>query len=392
MPRLNPRSQRAPQPAELPVLADLLSWPPRAEDGALAGWSPSRAAALIALARAHGVEAWLAGRAPLATPAWAELAAQRPRFLAAQARTLAAVRDFGRLLDGSGSGIGWLVLKGPALAHSVYPRPDLRHYVDLDLLVAPADFAAVLGLLDGAGYQPVDRNWPLLERYRPGELRLSSPRGVLLDLHWSIFNDPVRRANFAAPTDGLLAGRRLLEPAGFPALSATDQLVHVALHAALSGANRLGWLLDVHLATGPDTDWPAVLAAADQIGAGPSLALVFGRAAGLLGTTVPAEVLARLAGGRGWLAVSRAVDALSPIQPEPTRPSLARSVARSARATGAASVRELGRHAWQWLRSGAGRNYVRPDWLLPDSPSSALRDVPDPAARARYLQAVQRFR
>ncbi|MDQ2839114.1 MAG: nucleotidyltransferase family protein, partial [Actinomycetota bacterium] len=240
--------------------------------GSLAGTSAARAGELIGLAREHGVEAWLAGRAPLAEPAWSELAAQRPKFLAAQARTVAAARDFGAVLDESD--LPWLVLKGPALAHSVYPRPDLRHYVDLDLLVSPVDFAAVLERLDEAGYQLVDRNWPLLERYCPGELRLRSPRGVLLDLHWSIFNDARRRAAFHGPTHRLLDGRRLLEPVGLPALSATDQLVHVGLHAALSGANRLGWLLDVHLSATPDTDWPAVLATARRLGAGPSLAVV----------------------------------------------------------------------------------------------------------------------
>ncbi|MGI8665372.1 MAG: nucleotidyltransferase family protein [Jatrophihabitans sp.] len=352
----------------------------------LAAQPASRATALTALAREHGVEAWLAARAPLTEPAWAELAGQRPRFLAAQARSLAAARDFGALADGAG--LPWLVLKGPALAYSVYPRPDLRHYVDLDLLVSPGDFAAVLRLLADAGYQLVDRNWPLLERVVPGELRLRSPRGVLLDLHWSIFNDANRRAAFHAPTAGLLAGRRVLEPVGLPALSASDQLVHLGLHAALSGANRLGWLLDLHLSVGPDTEWPAVLRTARATGAGPSLAVVLARAHRLFGTRVQPDLAAELAGGRGWLAIARGLDRLSPIQSDPNRPALARSVARSLQATAPASARELARHAWLWLRSGAARSYVRPDWLEVDSPASAMRDVPDAPARERYLRAV----
>lgn len=350
----------------------------------LTGRSAEQAGGLTGLAREHGVEAWLAGCAPLTEPAWAELAEQRPRFLAAQARSLAAVRDFGALAEPAG--IDWLVLKGPALAHSVYPRPDLRHYVDLDLLVPPADFGRLLALLEDAGYQLVDRNWPLLARDLPGELRLRSPRGVLLDLHWSIFNDAGRRAAFSAPTARLLAGRRRL-PAGFPALSATDQLVHAGIHAALSGANRLGWLLDVHLAAA-SADWPAVVATAREIGAGPSLAVVLGRTSRLLAGSVPAGVLAELAGGRSWLALAGALDRLSPLQPDPTRPALARSMARSVRATGPASARELVRHAWLWLRSGAGRRYVRPPWLDADNPASAMREVPDPVARASYLAAV----
>ncbi|HET6210271.1 MAG TPA: nucleotidyltransferase family protein, partial [Jatrophihabitans sp.] len=338
-------------PAALADLAAVL----RAGPGSvqlLAGRTVEQAGALTGLAREHGVEAWLAGCAPLAEPAWSELAGQRPRFLAAQARTLAAVREFGALIDPAG--IDWVVLKGPALAHSVYPRPDLRHYVDLDLLVPPAGFERTLAVLEAAGYQLVDRNWPLLARELPGELRLRSARGVLLDLHWSIFNDAGRRAAFNAPTADLLAGRRVLAPAGFPALSATDQLVHAGVHAALSGGNRLGWLLDVHLAAARQTDWPAVVAAARRMGAGPSLALVLGRTSRLLDTALPAGVLAELAGGRSWLAMAAVLDRLSPLQPDPARPALARSVARSVRGTGPASARELGRHAWLWMRSGAG--------------------------------------
>lgn len=369
---------------ELAVLASVLRSGPGLQ-GSLVGRSGEQAGRLIALAREHAVEAWLAGCAPLTEPAWIELAEQRPRFLAAQARSRAAVRDFGGLADPAG--IDWLVLKGPALAHSVYPRPDLRHYVDLDLLVPPADFGRLLELLEDAGYHLVDRNWPLLARELPGELRLRSPRGVLLDLHWSIFNDAARRATFRAPTAALLADRRLL-PAGFPALSATDQLVHAGIHAALSGANRLGWLLDVHLAATGPIDWSSVVAAAQRIGAGPSLAVVLDRTSRLLATSVPAGVLAELAGGRNWLLVAGALDRLSPLQPDPTRPALARSVARSLQPTGSASARELVRHAWLWLRSGAGRRYVRPPWLDSDNPASAMAEVPDQAARVSYLAAV----
>jgi hypothetical protein len=387
------RASRQHASRQLAELTAVLRARPGAAVPVLAGRGPADAARLVQLARQHGVEAWLAGCAPLTEPAWTELAGQRPRFLAAQARNLAAVREFGELADRAG--VRWVVLKGPALAHSVYPRPDLRHYVDLDLLVAPADFRRVLAELEAAGYQLVDRNWPLLAREQPGELRLRSPRGVLLDLHWSIFNDAARRASFDAPTAGLLDRRRLLA-AGFPALSATDQLVHVGLHAALSGANRLGWLLDAHLAagaTGADPavdppDWEAVLATARRIGAGPSLAVVLGRTSRLLSTAVGREVLTELAGGRGWLAVAGGLDRLSPLQDDPARPALARSVARSVRATGPGSARELGRHAWLWVRSGAGRRYVRPAWLDADNPASALLEVPDPAARERYLAGV----
>jgi hypothetical protein len=365
---------------QLVELTRLLTQPIGTATAALSGRGSAEASALTALAREHGVEAWLAGCAPLAEPAWAELAAQRSRFLAGQARTLAVVRDLDPLL----AGIDWLVLKGPALAYTVYPRPQLRSYVDLDLLVPPDRFGQVLQRLESAGYHLADRNWPLLQDYRPGELRVRSPRGILLDVHWSVFNDARRRSAFSLDTAGLLARRRRLEPVGLPALGPVAQVLHVGLHAALSGGNRLGWLLDLHLCAA-GADWPSLIEAARAAGAGPALALMLERARRCLGTEVPPAALTGLAGGAGRLAVLRALDRGPLLAADPQQPSLARSVARSMRHSVGASLVELTRHAGRWVGTGAPRRYVRPGWREADNPRSALADVPDPAARQRLL-------
>src|SRR5262249_5413405 len=133
----------------------------------------------------------------------------------------------------------WLVLKGPALAHSVYPRPDLRQGVDLDVLVPPARFGDVLVALEAAGFTLLDRNWPLVAARVPGELRIRAPQGVLVDLHWAVLDDPALHRPFRLPVPGLLERARWLDRAGCCALSAVDQLVHLGVHGALSGANRL---------------------------------------------------------------------------------------------------------------------------------------------------------
>ena len=62
----------------------------------------------------------------------AALAEQRSRFLAEIARTRSVIVELGTVLGQLG--VVWVVLKGPALAYTVYPRPDLRSFVDLDVL------------------------------------------------------------------------------------------------------------------------------------------------------------------------------------------------------------------------------------------------------------------
>jgi hypothetical protein len=62
----------------------------------------------------------------------------------------------------SSAGIDMLVLKGPALAHSIYPCPELRPFGDLDLLVAPNDIGRAESVLGAAGYR---RTAPSLGAY-----------------------------------------------------------------------------------------------------------------------------------------------------------------------------------------------------------------------------------
>ncbi|MEO6702888.1 MAG: nucleotidyltransferase family protein, partial [Jatrophihabitantaceae bacterium] len=302
-----------------------------------------QAGPVIAAARAHGLEAWLAGASP-DRPAWAELAAQRPRFVAARARSRAELDRFGALADRLA--MPWLAVKGQAVAESLYPRPQLRYGVDIDVLVPPDRFAELTENLTGAGWQLVDLNWPLTARTRPGQLRYLSPTGGLFDVHWNLMNNPRLRAGFPMPTQLMLDRRRQLE-SGLWALSPDDQLVHLAVHAALSGACRLVWLLDLALAARQVADWPALADAAGRAGAGPAVGLVLGRAQHWFDSPVPA----RNARGAGpcWRAITAAADRLSPLTSDPERPALARSLARSTRASTGKSLVEFGRHLAAFL-------------------------------------------
>lgn len=376
-----------PEQAVQQVLVDVVSQPTVAASRAiLEPIAEPSVEPLVHAARAHGLEAWLAACAPLDNPAWQPLAEQRPRFLAERMRTAAVLDDL-RSVFVTLSG-GWSVLKGPALEYSIYPRPDLRHSVDLDVLVQPAHFREALAALEGAGFLLLDRNWPLVAHLVPGQLRIRSPRGILVDLHWSVLNDPHLRQVFLMPTSALLAGSRTLDPPGIPALSPVEQLVHLGIHGSLSGANRLLWLLDAHLAARRVDDWHGVVVAAQQARADGALALVLARAQRIWRTRVPESVLRTLAGGRLALKADRTIDSLGRLGRDPHLPALSRAWARSTRATSGGTLSEFGKHGLAWLAAGRPRDRAESPITDRTDPRSTLFPVDDPDARASYLDAV----
>ena len=348
--------------------------------------SPSEIGAVHAVARAHGVEPWLACSVPSPDGAWAAVAEQRLGFAAAHVRELAALREIDAIL--ADLDCPWLVVKGRALAEDLYPRPDMRHNVDMDVLVPPTRFGDVLNALQDHRWRLLDRNWPLAAAMVPGELRLRSPRGDLLDLHWHLLASPAMRAQFRLPTSHLLGRRRWLA-SGLPVLHEVDQLVHLGAHGALSGADRLVWLLDAGLAARRISDWDAVASATRDASLGCLLALVLARGRHVLGTPAPPKALSRMGASPAWRLACRVVDRVSPLGSQPDRPALARSFARSARRSTTASLLEIASHGLAWLRSGARRTRPASPLADPHDERSPLYVADDAAAMNLYLAVVE---
>jgi hypothetical protein len=242
--------------------------------------------------------------------------------------------------------------------------------------------------LQSRGWRPLDVNARLLRRTQPGQLRLCSPRGSLLDLHWHVLDSPRLRREFALPTTELLDRRRVL-PSGVPVLDPVDQLLHVAVHAALSGANRLLWLADAGLAARQISSWRLAGRTAEAAGASAALVLVLDRARRWLGTpSVPPASGALPTGSGAWRTMCVAVDRLSPLGARPDAPAIGRSFARSTRSTPIRSLIEFVRHGMAYARSGLGRAPMPSPLLDPASPESLLHPVDDADARRQYLAAV----
>lgn len=295
-------------------------------------------------AMAHRVEGWVRRRVEavgMRSPRALDLAVHAA--LARHQRAVADLRRVAPVLDAVG--VEFLVVKGPALVTQFYAGPELRSSVDLDLLVRPAHVAQVLETLEQAGWTLLDANWPLLTHLRVHELRLLSPSGGMIDLHWSLGAE--RAPRNTCPTADVLFARSCeltIESVRVRTLDWADTVVHLAVHAASSGGDRLIWYADLRgaLAAAPSSGAEeALVDRAAEWGAGPALQLMLLRGRRAIGLQ-PSRTLLRGLGDGGlgitWTGLVRATDRLMPVAGAiPGRPSVRRIVARSAKRDAGAS-------------------------------------------------------
>lgn len=204
---------------------------------------------VLEVARAHRVTPALARVAGGIAGAPAELGAilseLRTEQVLRHLTTLGDLRLLGAALDDAG--IAWVVVKGPVAAATLWPAPDMRDYLDLDVIVDPARFGDALDVLAALGARQVDVSWRLIRRQMRAELSLVLPHGTWLDLHWHPVNGARLRGALRWDVGGLLARRRRVAVGSLsvPAPDAADTALHMAYHAVHSGGHRLLWLADV---------------------------------------------------------------------------------------------------------------------------------------------------
>ncbi|WP_420209359.1 nucleotidyltransferase family protein [Candidatus Electronema sp. JC] len=149
------------------------------------------------------------------------------------------------------AGIEPLLLKGTALAYSLYPEPWLRPRCDTDLLVAEAEREKAAALLQGMGYETLlEENMDYVSAQKsysktgPG-IRFS------YDLHWQISNTN-RQFSRSFADEHLFAAAVSVPSLGEHArtLSKIDSLLYACFHRAghfSHSGDRLIWLHDIHL-------------------------------------------------------------------------------------------------------------------------------------------------
>ena len=308
----------------------------RPPDG-LAAPTPAVLAALGERAAYHGVvnAAYLSLRGVAPDADAVQALGQRYMFnIGRHLRILADLAALRTTLDSAG--LPWLCFKGPVLSELIYPRPDLRSYVDLDVLVERPLFRGAVETLEDSGFRLLDRNWDLIGNEERGQLHVVLPLGTIADVHWHLLNRGMVRRSLAVPMDDIFARQRTvtIDSAPVRTLGSVDTLVHLCVHAALAGGNRLQWLKDIELAVAHDApDWDDVVATARRWRAATPTAVMLERARRVVGADVPVEIIAELLPSRHRRVADRIVSRVSPPERSQSQKSMAALWAQSLRDT-----------------------------------------------------------
>lgn len=195
------------------------------------------------------------------------------------------------------AGIAALFLKGVALAELAYRDQGVKQVVDNDLLVAPADVAATIALLEEAGYALYDppqldvARLPLLMDFVKECALRHHATGAVIDLHWRMHSlrgltDEPAIAAVARPV--IVGGRPI------PTLTGEPLMIYLAVHGARHCWSRLKWLADFNalLAAMDDEAIASLRRRARAEGVGPCLDAALVQAGRLLGARVPDDVAA----------------------------------------------------------------------------------------------------
>lgn len=189
------------------------------------------------------------------------------------------------------AGVDFVLLKGSALARSVYPDPSWRPFGDLDLLVRTRDWREACSVLEKLG---LHRNLPeprpgFDERF--GKASVHGGNGsVEVDLHrtlvlgpFGLWLDPDQLFRWVVPLS--LGGQTVRR------FDDTAQLLHACMHASLGFRPPLLLpLRDVaQIACFGTVDWGALYESAARWRLGPVIRHAFHTASDSLAVTLPLE-------------------------------------------------------------------------------------------------------
>ena len=190
------------------------------------------------------------------------------------------------------AGIPYLVLKGPILAHTVYPEPAMRTMLDLDLLLHDADLERATKTLEELGYRVPEHFAGTTTN--PGDTppMIDTKFGsAVLELHTVLDSMP----HGDSSADAAWAGARRV-PIGhgveLPTLGRDEFFAHVVMHVSRHHRfeGELRSLLDVALFLQSDEaslDWRALDEEWQRRGISPWIELTITLAHILLGSPIP---------------------------------------------------------------------------------------------------------
>lgn len=281
--------------AEFLLLAACCRWPTDVAAVSAAAEAPIDWQHFVGLVRRHRVAGFakrgLAAAGIAVPPALERL---NQRLVAQNLLLLAEARRIARLL--ADAGIPFAFLKGVTLAERAYGDQRIKQTLDNDLLVAPANVAATIAILEEVGYRldsPKAALTParlpvLVDMVKECALAHTGNR-ALVDLHWRMLSV---RGLLAAPDRESDIETVTVEGIVLPTLGQEALMVYLAAHGAAHGWSRLKWLADFNALLVPMTeaDVATLRARARRDGGPRAMTLALLQANRIFGTPVPADV------------------------------------------------------------------------------------------------------
>ena len=235
-----------------------------------------------------------------------------------------------------------IVLKGLALAETVYGKPVLRHCHDIDILLPDDELSRPAGFLASLGFRTCSA-----PDSQSRHLRMIQESGLPLEFHSRLFEVP----HYQMLDSEIRARTRSQVIAAVPVhiLTPADSLLHVCGHASYSSKREsLRWVTDAWFIINrqPQLDWNLLLECIRRSHLALPLSVMFGYLAEDLNAPIPSTFLSRLS-----VAASES-------------DGIERQLAlRGTRAAGQGSVKELFRRTTNWRE----RVFLI-QWLLFPSP------------------------
>jgi len=212
------------------------------------------------------------------------------QYFASLARNTLIYHELGAILELLRSeGLQAILLKGAALAGTVYPNIALRPMSDVDLLIRVHDLPRVQEMLIARGYtffpdhaREFDRSFGRAKMFTR-----QAPYPLSVDLHWRLLEWP-RGQPATLLTEWLWSNALERRVADIPALvlSPEGEVLHLTSHLAKHRWGRLLWFYDIAQVLQyyeNELDWDTILAKAREFEILKALQVTLARTVELLG-------------------------------------------------------------------------------------------------------------
>ncbi len=198
------------------------------------------------------------------------------------------------------AGIPVLPFKGPVTGLLAYGDVGLRHFSDLDIMVAPNRLLEAERILFDQGFRRTHPHFELTSKRLSIYFRnnhhfryIHTVSGLPVELHWRF---GANRYLFPIGFDALWRERQILELGGvmMPTFSIEHTMLLLCAHGAGHAWSALFWLNDVArlAAQEGNIDWPKLMGISDRMGTNRMVAEGLILANLLLGSPMPADLIA----------------------------------------------------------------------------------------------------